>query len=84
VGDDPGHGVTATVVLAEDLAEEAADGGGRAEQPVAILDAVLVKGVEDAEFGQGVSEGESLAAREACADLLQGGHGDARVSWNDV
>ena len=80
MGDDPGHGVTATVVLAEDLAEEAPDGGGWAEQPVAILDAVLVKGVEDAEFGQGVSEGESLAAREACADLLQGDHAGPRGS----
>jgi hypothetical protein len=42
VGDDPGHGVAAAVVLAEDLAEEPPDRGGRAEQPVAIRDAVLV------------------------------------------
>ena len=45
---------------------------------------VLVKGIEEAEFRQSVSEGESLAARQACADLLQGGHGGPRVSWNDV
>ena len=49
--------------------------GGRAEQSIAIRDAVLVQGVEDAAFGQGLSEGEPLVAREACADLLQAGHG---------
>ena len=74
MGDDPRHGVTAAVVLAEDLAEEAPDGGDRAEHSVAILDAVLVEGVEDAGFGQGVGERQSLVAREASADLLQGGH----------
>src|SRR5262249_45672491 len=61
-------------VLAEDLAEEAPDGGGGAEQPVAVPDAVLVEGVADAALAQGVAEGQSLVAREAGADLLQGGH----------
>jgi hypothetical protein len=76
VGDDLGYGITAAVVLAEDLAEEAPDRCDGAEQPVAIGNAVLVEGVEDAEFAQGVREGQSLVAREACADLLQGGHGE--------
>src|SRR5262249_13725666 len=80
VGDDSGHGITAAVVLAQDLAEEAPDGGDGTEQPVAILDAVLLKGVEDTEFAQGVGERESLVAREASADLLQGGHRGSRVS----
>ena len=44
----PRHGVAATVVVAEDLAEEAPDGRDGAEHPVAVLDAVLVEGVEDA------------------------------------
>ena len=74
MGDDAGDGITAAVVLAEDLAEEAPDGGDGAEHSVAELDAVLVEGVEDAGLGQGVGEGESLVAREASADLLQGGH----------
>ena len=82
VGDDSGHGVTATVVLAEDLAEEAPDGGDGSENSVAKLDAVLIESVEDAQFAQGVSERQSLAAREASADLLQGGHGDLRcLAW---
>src|SRR5207248_8794035 len=73
-GDDSGHGITAAVVLAQDLAEEAPDGGDGTEHSVAILDAVLIESVEDAEFAQGVGEGQSLVAREASADLLQGGH----------
>jgi hypothetical protein len=63
------------VVLAEDLAGEVPDGGDRVEHPVAVLDAVLVEGVEDAAFAQGVGKGQSLVARKASADLLQGGHG---------
>src|SRR5262249_49635630 len=77
VGNDSGHGGAAAVVVAEDLAEEAPDGGDGAEQPVAVLDAVLVEGVEDAGLGQGVGEGQSLVAREAGADLLKAGHGGA-------
>ena len=64
MGDDPGHGVAAAVVVAEDLAEEAPDGGDRAEKAVAVLDAVLVERLEDAAFGQGVGEGKSLVARK--------------------
>jgi hypothetical protein len=65
VSDDPGHRITAAAVLAEDLAEEAPDGGDGTEQQVSILDTVLAEGVEDAGLGQGVGEGEALAAREA-------------------
>ena len=71
MGDDARDGVAAAVVVAEDLAEEAPDGGDRAEQAVAVLDAVLVEDVEDAGLGQGVGEGQPLVAREAGADLLQ-------------
>src|SRR4029077_1469708 len=74
MGDDSGHGVTATMVLAEDLTEEAPDGGDGTEHSVAVLDAVLIKSVEDAQFAQGVGERQSLVARKASADLLQGGH----------
>ena len=66
------HGVTATVVLVEDLAEEAPDGGDGTEHSVAILDAMLIESVEDARFAQGVGERQSLVARKASADLLQG------------
>ena len=66
-------GVAATVVVAEDLAEEAPDGGDGSEHSVSILDAMLIESVEDAQFAQGVGERQSLAAREASADLLQGG-----------
>jgi hypothetical protein len=75
VRDDPRDGVAAAVVLAEDLAEEAPDGGDGAEQAVAVLDGVLVEGPEDAAFAQSVGEGESLVAPEASANLLQGSHG---------
>ena len=82
MGDDSGNGVAATVVLAEDLAEEAPDGGDGSENSVSILDAMLIESVEDAQFAQGVSERQSLAAREASADLLQGGHADLRcLEW---
>jgi hypothetical protein len=33
---------------------------------------VLLEGVEDAAFAQGVGEGQALVARKARADLLQG------------
>src|SRR5262249_37293998 len=79
VGEDSGHGIPAATVLAGDLGEETRDGGDGIEQPVAIRDAVLVEGLEDAAFAQGVSEGQSLVARAARADLLQGGH---RGTWD--
>jgi hypothetical protein len=44
------------VVLAEDLAEEPPDGGDGAKQSVAELDAVVVEGVQDAEFTQGIGK----------------------------
>src|SRR5205085_2250724 len=75
VGNDSGDGITAAVVLTEDLAEETPDSSDGTEQSVAILDLVLIEGVEDAPFAQGVGEGQSLVAREASADLLQGGQG---------
>src|SRR5262249_44536832 len=80
VGEDARDGVAAAVVVAEDLAQEAPDGGRWAEQPVAIPDAVLVEDFQDAGFGQGAGEGQSLVARDVGADLLQGGHGGSRVS----
>ena len=82
MGDDSGHGFTATVVLAEDLAEETPDGCDGTENSVSILDAMLIESFQDAQFAQGVGERQSLAAREASADLLQGGHGDLRcLEW---
>jgi hypothetical protein len=71
VGDDPRHGVAATLVVAEDLGEEAPGGRDRVEHPVAVADAVLVEGRADAGFGQDVGEGEALVAREAGAELIQ-------------
>ena len=82
MGDDSGHRITATVVLAENLAEEAPDGGDRSENSVSILGAMLIESVENIPFAQGVSERQSLAVRKASADLLQGGHGDLRcLEW---
>ena len=63
-GDPRQWEAAATVVLAEDLAEEAPDGGDGSEHSVAILDAVLIESVEDAEFAQGVGERQSLVARK--------------------
>lgn len=74
MGDDPGYGVTATVVLIEDLTEKAPDGRDGTEHSVAIIEAMLIESVEDAQFAQGVGEWQSLVAREASADLLQCGH----------
>ncbi len=71
VGDDPRHGVAATVVVAEDLREEAPDGPDGAEHPVAVLDAMFVEGVVDAGLGQDVGERQSLVAREPVAELIQ-------------
>ena len=84
MGDDPGYGVAATVVLAEDLAEKAPDGGDGTEHSVAILDAMLIESVEDAVFAQGVGERQSLVAHEASADLLQGGHRESQMSRVEV
>ena len=67
-------GVAAAVVVAEDLAEEAPDGGDGAENAVAEGDAVLLERVENAVPAQGVGEGQALVAREAVADLLEGRH----------
>src|SRR5580693_5462200 len=74
MGDDPGYGVTATLVLIEDLAEKAPDGSDGTEHSVAIIEAMLIESVEDAQFAQGVGERQSLVARKASADLLQGSH----------
>jgi hypothetical protein len=65
------------MILTEHLAEEAPNGGAWIEQTVTVLDAVLVKGRVDVAVGQRVGERPSLVARQASADLLQGGHGQA-------
>jgi hypothetical protein len=51
VGEDARDGVAAAVVVAEHLAEEAPDGGDRAEHPVAVLDLVFVEDFQDAGLG---------------------------------
>ncbi len=71
MGDDPRHGVAARVVVAEHLGEEAPDGGGRVEDPIAVADSVHVEGIADAGLGQDVGEREALVAREAGAELIQ-------------
>ena len=68
VRDDPSHGVAATVVVAEHLAEEAPDGRDRIENAVPILDAMIVENVEDVGFGQNIRKGKPRAARETGAD----------------
>src|SRR5262249_28558391 len=65
-------------------AEEAPDGGGRVEKPVAEADAVLVEGGEDAGPAQGGGEGQALVAREAGTDLLEGSHSVASGGWGDA
>ena len=65
------------MIFTEYLAEEAPNGGAWIEQTVTVLDAVLVEGRADMAFGQSVGERQSLVARKATADLLQGGHGQA-------
>jgi hypothetical protein len=77
VRDDPGHGVAATVVIAEHLAEEAPDGRDRIENPVPKLDAVDVEDVEDVGFGQNIRKGKSRAACETSTDRLEVRHGVA-------
>src|SRR5207244_1973379 len=74
VGEDARDDVAAAVVVAEDLAEEAPDGGDGGEDAVAEGNAVLAEGGEDAGLAQGVGEGQALVAREAGADLLESGH----------
>ena len=74
--EDARDGVAAAVVVAEDLAEEAPDGGDGAEDAVAEGDAVLLQRVENAVPAQGIGEGQTLVARKASADLLQSGHGN--------
>jgi len=76
VCEDARDSVAAAVVVAEDLAEEAPDGGDGVEDAVAEGDAVLLERVENAVPAQGVGEGQALVAREASANLLQGGHGN--------
>ena len=68
VCDDPGHGVAATVVVAEHLAEEAPDGRDRIENAVPILDAMVVENLEDVGFGQNIRKGKPGAVRKTSAD----------------
>jgi hypothetical protein len=74
MGDDPGYGVAAAVVIAEALGEKAPDGSDGAEHSVAILETMLIQSIEDADFAQGVGERQSLVARKASADHVQGSH----------
>src|SRR5262245_30419416 len=73
--DDPGHGVTAAVVVTEHLAEKSPDGRDRIENAVPILDAMVVENVEDVGFGQDIRKGKLRAARETSADRLEVCHG---------
>ena len=63
------------MVVAEDLREEAPDGGNGTEDSVAEPNGMLVERVEDAVLAQGSGEGQALIARKAFADLLEGRHG---------
>ena len=81
MGEDARDGVAAAVVLAEDLAEEAPDGSDRVEQPVAERTPCSLSASRMLGSAQGVGEGQSLVAREASADLLQGGQRGSQVSW---
>ena len=65
MGDDPRHGVAATVVVAEDLGEEAPDGGDGAEHSVSILDAMLIESVEDAGSLKESANRQSLVAQQS-------------------
>jgi hypothetical protein len=68
--DDSRHGIAATVVFAEYLAEKAPDGGDRAEHTVPIFDTIFVENRPDAGFGQNVHEREPLIARKAGAHRI--------------
>ena len=50
MGNDSRHGVSATMIFAEYLAQEAPDGGNRVVHPVAILDSMFVKDLFDTGF----------------------------------
>ena len=65
MGNDARDGVAATLVLAEDLGEEAPDGADGTEHPVAVLDVVLGQDLEDAGLGQDVSERQPLVVRKS-------------------
>jgi hypothetical protein len=67
-------GVAAAVVVAEDLAEEAPDGGHRAEDAVAEEDAVLIEPLKDTGLAQRFGKGQAPVARKAGAGLLESGH----------
>jgi hypothetical protein len=69
--DDSRHGIAATVVLAEYLAQEAPDGRDRTEHSVPILDTMFVENVSDAGLRQDVHEREPLIARKAGAYRIQ-------------
>ena len=49
--DDSRHGISATVVFAEYLAQKAPDGRDRALHPVPILDPMFLENVSDAGLG---------------------------------
>jgi len=75
--DDPRYRISATVVFVEYLTQKAPDGRDRAEDTVAILDALFVEHVPNAGLGQNVRERESLIARKAGTYRIQVRHGIA-------
>jgi hypothetical protein len=75
--DDSRHGVTATVVFAEDLTQKAPNSSDRAKHSVPKLHAMLVEHILNAGLGQNVGERESLIVRKASAHCIQARHGTA-------
>ena len=75
--DDPRYRISATVVFVEYLTQKAPDGRDRAEDTVAILDALFVEHVPNAGLGQNVRERESLIALKAGTYRIKTRHGTA-------
>ena len=74
VRDDPGHGIAATVVVAQHLTEKSPDSRDRIENSIPILDAMVVEDIEDVGFGQNIRKGKPLVARKTGANFLQARH----------
>ena len=72
--DDSRHGIAATVVFAEYLAQKPPDGRDRAEHSVPKLNAMFVQNIPNAGLRQNVRKRESLIARKAGAYRIQARH----------